>query len=170
MKNESVAHDIVLVASAGLLAALLVTVRAPFWPLYPAAMCCGALACAYGGRIVQFSLLVAASAFGPFVWHLAGARGAAQTAVVLQDAGLTGLVEYSREFVLVGMPRRAWLLLPCAVLFGIVPTALAARYFARAGWKISPRLRRLAIAAIAGLAFVGIFGTTLLGMCDPPLP
>jgi len=25
-------------------------------------------------------------------------------------------------------------------------------------------------AAIAGLAFVGIFGTTLLGMCDPPLP
>lgn len=154
MNHERVRHDLLLIASAGLLAALLVSMRAPFWPLYPAAMFCGALALAYGGRTSRISLLVAASALGPFAWHLAGARGAAVSAVVLQDAGVTGLMEYAREFVVVGMPLRAWFLLPCAVLLGVVLAALVARYSARAGWRIPPQRRWLGIAAIAGLALV----------------
>jgi glucan phosphoethanolaminetransferase (alkaline phosphatase superfamily) len=152
MITERIRNDLLLMTAAALLAALLVIARAPFWPLYPLAVLSGALARVYGGRIAQLFLLLAASAVGPFAWRLAGARGAAEGVMVLEDAGVAGVIEYIREFVLVGLPRRAWLLLPCALLLGIVIGSLAMRHSARVAWIDSPRRRWLAITALAVLA------------------
>ena len=155
MSTNRIPPALALTLSAGVLAATIVLLRAPYWPLYPMVLLCGAAAWAYGGRVVRVVVLLIASALGPLAWHLCAARGAGRLATVLHDAGLAGMVEYGRVFVFDGIPHRAWLLLPCVAALGFVATALAMSDTMRRATATTARTRRLLVAAcVAGAGLV----------------
>jgi hypothetical protein len=137
-----------------LLAAPVVLLRAPLWPLYPIVLLCGAAVRASGSRALQILVPLLAALAGPFALHVTAANGAADTATVLHESGAAGLAEYVRQYVLAGAPLRAWLLLPCVVLLGYAVADLARLLLARFAPGIRPRARAIAIAGIAALALL----------------
>jgi hypothetical protein len=143
-----------LVLLGALLAAPIVLLRAPLWPVYPLALLCGAAVRAWGGRVLQIVVPPLAAIAGPFALHVTAADGAADAATVLHDSGTAGLAEYVRQYVLAGVPLRAWVLLPCVVLLGYVAVDLLRLRIARTGLAVGPRFRALGIAVLAALALV----------------
>ena len=146
---------ILLTILTALLAAPLVLIHAPYRPLYPVLLVCGAVVWVYGGRALRAALLLVAVALGPILWRLMDEGGSAEVAGVLEGTGVAGAMVYVRQFMLDGAPRLAWVLLGCVVLLGFAVGALAERLLA------SSRFSRASSSARVALALLALFALAL---------